>query len=154
MGGRYTFFIIKSFSNALENNSIQCIFKSDFFPDANSSICFVILFNDGHVLHLRPETVAVRRRMRNGFGWLWWPNGIRGQMWLKFPDIRLIVEGKPRKKPQPDTLDERQWHYPSTTAVVVNNINDIVSRCADRPYITDKNQKQELKRMVGLHHTV
>ena len=28
--------------------------------------CFVILFNDGHVLQLRPETVAVLRRMRNG----------------------------------------------------------------------------------------
>ena len=26
-----------------------------------------------------------------------WPNGIRGQVWPKFPDIRLAVEGKPRK---------------------------------------------------------
>ena len=29
-------------------------------------VCFVVLFNDGHVLQLRPEIVAVRRRMRNG----------------------------------------------------------------------------------------
>ena len=28
-------------------------------------VCFVILFNDGHVLHLRQETVAVHIRMRN-----------------------------------------------------------------------------------------
>ena len=28
---------------------------------------FCYLFNDGHVLHLRPETVAVHSRMRNGF---------------------------------------------------------------------------------------
>ena len=28
---------------------------------------FVILFIDGHVLHLRRETMAVRRRMRNGY---------------------------------------------------------------------------------------
>ena len=32
------------------------------------------------------------------FGWLWCPNGIRGQMWPKFPDIRFTVEGNPRKK--------------------------------------------------------
>ena len=31
-------------------------------------IFFVILFNDGHVLHLRPETIAIRKWMRNGFG--------------------------------------------------------------------------------------
>ena len=35
----------------------------------------------------------------NGFGWLWRPNGIQGQMWSKFPDIRLTVEGKSKKKP-------------------------------------------------------
>ena len=28
-------------------------------------VCLSFLFNDGHVRHLRPETVAVRRRMRN-----------------------------------------------------------------------------------------
>ena len=27
---------------------------------------FIILFNDDHVLQLRPETVIVRKRMRNG----------------------------------------------------------------------------------------
>ena len=29
--------------------------------------CFIILFNGCHVLQLRPETVALRRRMRSGF---------------------------------------------------------------------------------------
>ena len=32
----------------------------------SASLCFAILFKDGHVLQLTPETVAVRRRMRNG----------------------------------------------------------------------------------------
>ena len=42
-----------------------------------------------HVLQLCSETVAVRRRMI-------YDN--RGRMWPKFSDIRLTVEGKPRKQ--------------------------------------------------------
>ena len=36
--------------------------------------CLLFLFNDDHVLQLRTETVAIRGRMRNDFGWLCWPN--------------------------------------------------------------------------------
>mgnify|MGYP002224305403 CR=1 FL=1 len=56
-------------------------------------LLFVILLNDGHVLQLRPEIVAVHTLMRNGFlGWIW----CSGHVWPTFPDIRLRVEGKPR----------------------------------------------------------
>ena len=114
------FYAMGSFHKAVTdffNKSTNHLFLWNLF------VCFVILFNAGHVLQLRLETVAVRRRMRNGFGWLWWPNGIRGHMWPKFPDIHLTVEGKPRKKPQsgnwpdqdlnPGPLGERHRHYPS-----------------------------------------
>ena len=53
-------------------------------------IYLFILFNDGHVLYLRPEI--------NSFGWVWGPNAIRIQMWRKFPDIHLRVEEKLWKK--------------------------------------------------------
>ena len=63
-------------------------------------ICSVILSNDGYVQHLRPETFIVLRQMRNDL------DGYDGQMDLgtnviKFPDVHLIVERKPRKKLQP-----------------------------------------------------
>ena len=62
----------------------------------------LLLFNDCHVLQLRSETVVVRRRMTYGWDERWWPYNNRGRMWPKFPDICLTVEGKLRKKPQPE----------------------------------------------------
>ena len=44
-----------------------------------------------------------RQRLRslapvmNDYGWLWWPNDIRGPWGLKLPDICLTGEEKPRK---------------------------------------------------------
>ena len=51
-----------------------------------------LLFNDGHALPLRSETVGVRRRM-NIVNWL-------------------------NRESNPGLLDEMQWKYPSTTALV------------------------------------
>ena len=47
---------------------ISPIIKLDDFLDIDgrNMRIFIYLFNDGHVLHLRPETVAVRRRIGNG----------------------------------------------------------------------------------------
>ena len=45
---------------------IQChVIGRELFPLTFD--WFVVLFNDGHVLQLRPETVAVRRRIGNDF---------------------------------------------------------------------------------------
>ena len=84
----------------------------------------ILLFNDGHVLQLWSETVAVRKRMI-----LW------------FPDICLTVEGKPWKKPQPGNwlnrgsnpgpLGKRQRCYPYTTAMVLSRCGESLRFCLD-----------------------
>ena len=75
----------------------------DFIPEVesayvgrrSSSCC--CLFNDGHILQLRWETVAARRRMIYCLDDTWWSYDNRGRMWPKFTDICLAIEGKPRK---------------------------------------------------------
>ena len=57
-----------------------------------------MLFNDGHVLELRAETFGACRRMIYDLCDIWWSYENRGRMWLKFSDIYLTAEGKPRKK--------------------------------------------------------
>ena len=69
-------------------------------PLGSRTFCFVILFNDGRVLQLKPETVAVPRWIRNGLDDYDGQMVSREQMWPRFPDIRLTVEGKPRKNLQ------------------------------------------------------
>ena len=62
---------------------------------------FIYLFNDGHILHLRSETVAVRRRM------IMVLDDTDGQMTpgpgtrLKFTEILLAIKENPRRKLQP-----------------------------------------------------
>ena len=56
------------------------------------------LFNDGHVLQLWSETVAVRTQIIYGLDDIWWPYDNRGDNGLSFPEICVIVEEKPRKK--------------------------------------------------------
>ena len=43
----------------------------------------------------------------NDYGWLWWPNDIRGPWGLKLPDISLKAEGKPRKNLTEETCPDR-----------------------------------------------
>ena len=43
----------------------------------------------------------------NDYGWLWWPNDIRGPRGLKLPDICLTGEEKPRKNLSQETCPDR-----------------------------------------------
>ena len=56
--------------------------------------CCCLLFNDGHVLQLRSETVAIHRWMIHGLDDIWWPYDNQDWMWPKFPDICLMVGAK------------------------------------------------------------
>ena len=63
-------------------------------------VAVCLLFNDGHVLQIWSETVAVYRRKIYGLNDRWWPYGNRERKWPKFPAICFAVEGKPREKLQ------------------------------------------------------
>ena len=50
----------------------------------------LLLYNDGRVLQLWSETVAVRRRMLHGLGDILWPYDNRGRMWPNF--LRFVIQ--------------------------------------------------------------
>ena len=64
------------------------------------SLLLFFLFrpNDGHLLKLKSETVAVRKRMNYELDYKWWPNDTGGWKWPKFPDICVTVEETPPEK--------------------------------------------------------
>ena len=87
----------------IRNDATTCRGFVPRFRWPRSSPCYdCLLFNDGHVLQLWSETVAIHRRMIYVLDDIWWSYGNRGRMWLKFPDICLTVKAKPRNKPQPE----------------------------------------------------
>ena len=57
--------------------------------------CCCLLSNDVHVLQLRSETVAVRRRMVYGLDDIGWPFDNRGRIWPKFPEFVLRLMENP-----------------------------------------------------------
>ena len=74
-------------------------------------VLLVVLFNNGCVVQLWSETVAVRRRMIYGLDDIWWSYEDRGRMRPKFPDICNTVEGKLRKNlnQEIDLTGDRTW---------------------------------------------
>ena len=89
----------------------------------------IILFNDGHVLHLRPETVVIHRQKNMVLD-----DDCDSQMisrdecnlnFLTFILKLRKIQNKhqpgnwPDRWSNPGPLGERQWHYPSITVVVI-----------------------------------
>ena len=66
-----------------------------------------LLFNDSHVLHLRPEIVAVRRRMRNDFDDYDGRMVSRDKCDLTFLIFILQLRENPGKKPLPGKWPDR-----------------------------------------------
>ena len=101
---------------------------NSYFSQKQIMLLLFILFHDGYVLQLRAETVAVRRRIRNGL------DDYDSQMVygdkcdLNFLKFVLHLRENPGKKSQPGnwpdrdlnpgSVDERQRRYPSATVVV------------------------------------
>ena len=105
-------------------------------PQTASLFCISLLFNDGHVLHLRSETIAVRRRMRNDLDDYDGQMVSRGKCGLNFLTLSFSWRKTPWKKNlnqknwsvqdlNPGLMDEKQWCYTSTIAVVkvIHDIN-------------------------------
>ena len=108
----------------LQKQIFRCKFHgpSRTWPRTASGPRTTVYFNVRHVLQLWSETIAFHRRMIYG------SHMKNGRMWPKSSDICLMVEGKPRKTPQPGNwpdqssnpgpLRGRQRCYPLTTAVL------------------------------------
>ena len=87
-------FLMKPLSTRLDVLTALNVRIWDFENPTSLSCSSCLLFNDGHVLQLWSETVAVRRRMIYGLDDTWWPYDNRERMWPKYPDICLYGWGK------------------------------------------------------------
>ena len=73
---------------------IRYLIFSEFTSKPMSLLVFMYMYIWGFRArhHLRSIASVI-----NDYGWLWWPNYIRGPCGLKLPDICLTGEEKPRK---------------------------------------------------------